>query len=360
LARLTKVSALLDDGFDWASIDTPASPTPGVMCQIISYAYAHWNIQDVPPGETEVPPLSEANDDGYRMRKLISKARPIPGFQTAVWTEDDQPAGLPGPTAPSTVQNTHPDLVVVGTPGGDPHASTEALLTPLYDTVFRINLRDGVWYEAGVSGNTPLVWNEADQKWVPVYDPDEWASMGVDASLHPDLYPPARVVWAGTPGKFTTSAGEQARPPDDLASLNTFISEAVDAELVPITTLVPSRYAWKQGEYVVLGDDSEAFFVNTAVDWFQAGRAPARIRLMIGETVQNASFNTDLYRELNNRYIGVNQVVTPDPGIDPTLPLTAPWALNQYAIVTTQNANPASDVTTQVRWDGFSWVLYTP
>jgi hypothetical protein len=47
------------------SIDTPAVPTVGVMCQIISYAYMQLNIQDVPPGQTEVPPLSEANDDGY-------------------------------------------------------------------------------------------------------------------------------------------------------------------------------------------------------------------------------------------------------------------------------------------------------
>ena len=54
--------------------------------QIVSYGYMHWNRLDVDPGETEVEPLNAVNDDGYRMRCLLSMARPILGFLTVIPT----------------------------------------------------------------------------------------------------------------------------------------------------------------------------------------------------------------------------------------------------------------------------------
>jgi len=80
LVRLAKVSALRASLFDWTSLDQPSLPDPGVKMQIISYAYAHWNLQDIVPPATAVEPLTEANDDGYRMRLLISRVRPIGGL----------------------------------------------------------------------------------------------------------------------------------------------------------------------------------------------------------------------------------------------------------------------------------------
>src|SRR6185503_18255064 len=81
LARLIKVSTLRSPSFDWSTIDTPTNTTqPGSpKAQIVSYAYAHWNKQDIAPGETEVPALTADNDLGYQQRNLISLARPLPG-----------------------------------------------------------------------------------------------------------------------------------------------------------------------------------------------------------------------------------------------------------------------------------------
>lgn len=181
LTRLTQVSALRNPAFNWASIDTPSTPSANVKAQIISYAYCHWNEPNIPPGATDVPPLSEANDDGYRMRKLISLVRPLAGLPTVTWNANDQPAGQSGPWAVSTIVNTHPGLVgsITGAPSSSP--ALPQLGIPLYDTVLRLNLRDGVWYEGDVSGNTPLMWDSVHQKWVPPYDPNHWPSQGVDA-----------------------------------------------------------------------------------------------------------------------------------------------------------------------------------
>ena len=55
------------------------------------------------------------------------------------------------------------------------------LMTPLYDTVFRLNLRDGVWYTEGVSGNIPLSWDAASGQWVTNFDPALWPSQGLES-----------------------------------------------------------------------------------------------------------------------------------------------------------------------------------
>lgn len=195
MKRLIKVSTLRDSAFDWASLDIPAAADAGVKCQIVSYAYAHWNIHDISPGETEVPALSEANDDGFRMRQQISRVRPIPGLQYAAWDDGISEVGVPGPWAVYITTNTNPDFVpITDTVPTVPAAATDGVDTPLYDTVFRLNMRDGVWYEGGVSGNTPMVWNSDDQKWTTPYDPDKWPSSGVGAPDNPDYVDPPTPV----------------------------------------------------------------------------------------------------------------------------------------------------------------------
>ena len=103
LARLWKVSALKAAGFDWTKLDQPQTPDAGVKVQLVSYAYAHWNLQDIDPPQTEVPPLDANNDDGWRMRKLISRVRPITGLPyTDPWKNPTLDAtGVPGPWAGS-------------------------------------------------------------------------------------------------------------------------------------------------------------------------------------------------------------------------------------------------------------------
>ena len=101
LARLWKVSALKAVGFDWTKLDQPQAASADVKLQIVSYAYAHWNLQDIVPPDTEVPALDANNDDGWRMRKLISRVRPIASLPYAdPWKDPSQdPNGLRGPWA---------------------------------------------------------------------------------------------------------------------------------------------------------------------------------------------------------------------------------------------------------------------
>lgn len=184
LRRLWNVAALRDPDFDWSQIDTPVAPAANAKAQIISYGYAHWNMQDIDPPATEVPALDANNDDGYRMRKLLNRVRPVSGLPVGdTWIPPDQdPAGLPGPWAPADANNPDPIDPITGQLLPQPvpaDASLEGLVTPLYDCVFRINMRDGVWYEAGLSGNIPLKWDGT--KWITEYDPELWPKEGVEA-----------------------------------------------------------------------------------------------------------------------------------------------------------------------------------
>lgn len=206
LRRLTKVSALRDPAFDWTSLDQPATPTSGVKAQIVSYAYAHWQYLDIPPGATEVPPLSEANDEGFKMRRRISKVRPVASLPSEAWDPAADPAGVPGPWAGHILTNTNPDFVpITDNPITPPAAAAAGVNTPLYDTVLRLNLRDGVWYEGAntvdgsvVSGNTPLTWDPVTEKWQTPYNPDVWPSTGtyggVNAPPNPDYVDPPTPV----------------------------------------------------------------------------------------------------------------------------------------------------------------------
>ena len=78
------------------------------------------------------------------------------------WETNDPTCMTPGYVTPLTVP--------------PPTANTQGVLVPLYDCVFRINLRDGVWYDAGQLGNVPLIWNETTQTWDPVVSPVDWAN----------------------------------------------------------------------------------------------------------------------------------------------------------------------------------------
>jgi hypothetical protein len=189
ITRLIKVSALLEPDFDWASLDTLVATLPdaGVKMQIISYAYCHWQYLDIEDPAVGVPPMNEENDYGWRQRKQISRVRPIAEFPVDTWNPDDQPVGLPGPWCTDTMALTNPDLEVIEEfPHTPPAPEMAGLMTPLYDTYFRLNLRDGVWYEEGLSGNIPLIWDTDNQEWVTNYDPALWPDHGVDAALDPD------------------------------------------------------------------------------------------------------------------------------------------------------------------------------
>jgi hypothetical protein len=187
LRRLIKVSELRNPAFDWTSLDQPATPSAGVKAQIISYAYAHWNLQDVQPGQTEPAPLLEQNDDGFRMRKMISQVRPVTGLPL-VWNPATDPTGVPGPWAYYITINTHQNFTpITDDPVTPPNAAAAGVMTPLYDCVIRLNMRDGVWYEGDVSGNTPMTWDAINGKWQTYYDPNLWADLGVHSGDNPQL-----------------------------------------------------------------------------------------------------------------------------------------------------------------------------
>ena len=100
LPRLIKVSRLKNPAFDWTTLDKPmAVPDATVKIQLVSYGYAHWNEQDIVPPAIEPEPLSEANDDGYRMRNLLSRIRPIASlpYGSPYHPPAEDPVGLIGP-----------------------------------------------------------------------------------------------------------------------------------------------------------------------------------------------------------------------------------------------------------------------
>lgn len=184
LKRLWNAAELKKPGFDWSQLDTPVAPSANAKLQVVSYAYAHWNLQDIEPPATTIPPLDADNDDGYRMRQLMSRVKPVAGIPVSdTWIPPaSDPAGLPGPWSPADANNPDPIDPVTGDPLPQPvtpDATLLGLVTPLYDNAFRLNMRDGVWYEAGLSGNIPLKWDDQRQIWTTDYDPAEWSGHGV-------------------------------------------------------------------------------------------------------------------------------------------------------------------------------------
>jgi hypothetical protein len=175
LVRLVKVSALRSPSFDWSTIDQPSAATAGVRIQVVSYGYAHWNLQDIVPPATGVPTLTADNDLGWKQRNLLSKVRPITGlpFGTTWQFPNADNQGKAGPWAPDTFSNQVTGVVIpAARPAIDPACT--GVRVPLYDNVLRFNTRDGVWYSDG-SGNVPMEWNDVTKAWQPVGNvPVEW------------------------------------------------------------------------------------------------------------------------------------------------------------------------------------------
>lgn len=202
LPRMFQVSALQNPAFNWASIDTLTTPDTNCKAQIISYAYAHWNLQDIVAPATAVEPLTSANDDGWTMRNLISQVVPI-GLPLGTWQSPaSDPVGSPGPWFLDTFSTVNPGMTVDSAGHTPAVLATAGVRTPLYDGVFRLNLRDGLWYEddgdvGSDIGNIPLAWDSVASKWVPIYDTSEWARLGVHAQLVLDTHGSTSKVLAG-------------------------------------------------------------------------------------------------------------------------------------------------------------------
>jgi hypothetical protein len=179
MTRMFRVSVLRDPDFDWSIIDTPvAIPDTTVKIQLVSYAYAHWSLQDIPPKQARVPPLSPGNDDGWLQRCLISQVVPITGLPfgdpynpITTWVHPvEDVAGFRGPWC----FDTYAELVdgaeiPYPPPPIDPEVA--GLMTPMYDLVFRINVRDGVWYAGNGVGNTQLIWSDDLQEFIAYGQP---------------------------------------------------------------------------------------------------------------------------------------------------------------------------------------------
>jgi hypothetical protein len=165
LTRLLRVSALKQSNFNWSSLDTPTAVDPNVKVQVISYGYGHWCVKDIPEGQSKAPALTAANDDGWRMRSLLSKVRPIGLTYDTPWRDPSvDPPGLRGPWCFDRENAPTPTLVPEPPPPVD--GTVAGLQTSLYHRVVRINLRDGMWYAEGQTGNTPVEWNDRLQAWV--------------------------------------------------------------------------------------------------------------------------------------------------------------------------------------------------
>lgn len=224
LTRIFRVSALRDPGFDWSVLDTPVTVVdPTVKVQLVSYAYAHWNLQDIPPGETRVPQLAPDNDEGWKQRCSISRVIPITGllygdYQDPVgtWVHPvNDIAGLRGPWCFDTYADLVTDAVIPDPPPAiDP--ATAGILTPMYDLVFRINVRDGVWYGPTGVGNTQLVWSDDLQEWIaygqPVPPPFQFFENPPGSGLYeaiPPLIenPPGSGLYEIPPGTIETPPG---------------------------------------------------------------------------------------------------------------------------------------------------------
>ena len=171
LVRLVKVSALRNASFDWSTIDQPSTATAGVKIQVVSYGYAHWNLQDIVPPATGVPALTADNDLGWKQRNLLSKVRPITGlpFGTTWQFPNADNQGLAGPWAPDTFSAQITGVVI---PAARPaiDAACAGVRVPLYDNVLRFNTRDGVWYSGDGGGNMPMEWDDATKTWKPLDD----------------------------------------------------------------------------------------------------------------------------------------------------------------------------------------------
>lgn len=230
LIKVSKLESFLDvsvDSSDWESLDDwvahpfsggvlDAAPTE--TCSIISYAYAQWS--DDPTKMTwDRLPETEESDRGWYTRNLISNIRPVPGLATTVngdtWADSTAGGGsevvadrfwgwqpdelLITEATNDTNANVGPEfensdtgtqdqfsgdfLIFDKEPITDHSADTAGtpnqsnwfpglpeLRTPLYDNMFRDNIRDGLFYFDKELG--PVPWNFVAG--APAVPPAEW------------------------------------------------------------------------------------------------------------------------------------------------------------------------------------------
>lgn len=173
LVRLVKVSALSDTGFDWTVLDQPSVSFPDAYdadnLSLISYAYCRW--ADSPNKMTQVAdpdapnyvagdysepyltPVLRVDDIGYTCRQAISTVRPLTGLPVLEedWDVLDDPLGSMAvqPLADDGNLKLETELVTFkGFVGGSLVDVDYRKYggTPAYVSVFRNNLREGLWY----------------------------------------------------------------------------------------------------------------------------------------------------------------------------------------------------------------------
>lgn len=203
LPRLIKVSALRSPGFDWSLLDTfvedvPVGEPNSAACQdylaLISYAYARWAAPEDIDQETGLA-VSESADIGYQMRQAISEIRPILGLGTASWAAADSVVESAPHQLLADYDDPRTNFGTDATPGPqfsrdfnsstlnfnrrqvppdpiEPWLVPIELRTPLYDLMFRSNLREGIFYLDNTVG--PVPWDAVTGQ--PSLDPVIWNS----------------------------------------------------------------------------------------------------------------------------------------------------------------------------------------
>jgi hypothetical protein len=248
MIRIGKVSSFSNPAFNWLSLDQPeesfANAYPADLLSLISYAYVRWsdtptrmtqsvNAADpfyVDPLDDDNPPLrpvSEEDDAGFAMRRLISNVRPLVDVPV-VWSDPDpygeQPmVGIYQKLDLNYVQQE--DLV-----DGEfvPSGYSAFGGSPLYPGVLRSNLREGVWYTR--QGSPPIRVNVAsasvsDGVATAVTGSRHYLTVGTSISIYgTDPNFDGTHVITGTPTSTTFTFD---RPIDDVASTSYSLGQGV-------------------------------------------------------------------------------------------------------------------------------------
>ena len=278
LKRLWKASELKKANFDWSQLDNVVAPSAGAKTALVSYAYAHWNLQDIEPPQTTVPELDANNDDGYRMRQLMSRVRPVPGIPVSdTWIPpSSDPAGLPGPWSPADANN--PDPIVNSGPYLNPTVGQATIPDPgELPTAFTVLVRARFSDTSGF----PSAAAQAEGN-----DPRSWYLYRTPTNGRWYFESTADGIWANRRGNFTTA--NQAIPPigrDHLAAVTVETNSAGRHYMTP-WVYNELTGAWTAGTRTDNGTSLTPFDVTTLL---RAGTAyPA------GSRVYSIEMRTDL------------------------------------------------------------------
>lgn len=172
--RIFSVAALRDPDFDWSILDTFVEAKPSDAAQtgmaIVSYAYARWASDPSRIDRSVQRPMTELDDDGWRMRKKMSRVRPVPGLDYVDWSVEDsgQICTYPRSGPPLSVEpmdrqfssdfnHSFSNFDAVVPAAGDEWDSDWDSLQFLYPTIIRMNRREGLFFLEDEHGPTP--WN---------------------------------------------------------------------------------------------------------------------------------------------------------------------------------------------------------